>query len=619
MNKLILDPLEEYRDHFKHKHDENVNKLFDDLVKESGVNLGENDLTVKEIKTLETRVKNEDKILAKARNLRAFLIVMTIVSFIVAFIFIFLTATYDAAESAISLPILILVDVLSIALIVVFFIILRKVIRPRIKDAEGRLRELKEKLELKLNEAWNQMSPLNNLFDPTMTPALVEKTIPLLNMDPLFDSKRFDYLNRKYGLSAATGANESALFVQSGQIQGNPFLLSKSLHMDMGTKTYTGSITVTYTVTVYVNNKPQRQTRTQTLTASVEKPFPYYSNDTVIIYGNEAAPNLSFNRYPQLDLKWTQKSLDAFVRKEAKEMERISNKGLKKGHHFQPLGNTEFEALFNAYNRDHELEYRLLFTALGQSEIMDLIKDKTVGFGDNFEFHKTKNLNVVRSRHSQNFDYSANPRNYIHYDNKHIKRAFVDYNNNYLRYFYFNIAPVLAIPLYQQHKPQEFIYNTEYKSHLSFYEHESTVNAFPPQYLAHPESTTKNILKTRLIAKGVDYDSVEITSYGFKTINRTTYIPRTAGNGSVHQVPVHWVEYIPVEQTNNANIKVLTSDNREKVRDDSFLGKMGEYLSKYTNEKTPVTGRHVMAFLVAKNFTNKDNEALNKFINETNE
>lgn len=597
MNKLILDPLEEYRDHFKPKHDDNVNKFFDDLVKESGVNLGENDLTVKEVKTLETRIKNEDKILAKARSLRTFLIILTIVAFITAFIFIFLTATYDAAESAISLPVLITVDVLSILLIVVFILINRKVIRPKIKDGEGRLRELKEKHEAKLNEAWNQMSPLNSLFDPTMTPALVEKTIPLLNMDPLFDSKRFDYLNRKYGLSAATGANESALFVQSGEIQGNPFLLSKSLHMDMGTKTYTGSLVVTYTVTVYVNNKPQRQTRTQTLTASVERPFPYFTNDTVIIYGNEAAPNLSFNRYPQLDLKWNQKSLDAFVRKEEKEMERISNKGLKKGQHFQPLGNKEFEALFNAYNRDHELEYRLLFTALGQSEIMDLIKDKTVGFGDNFEFHKTKNLNVVRSRHSQNFDYSANPRNYIHYDNKKVREAFVTYNNNYLRYFYFNIAPVLAIPLYQQHKPQEFIYNTDYKSHLSFYEHEATVNAFPASYLAHPESTTQNILKTKLIAKGVDYDSVEITSHGFKTINRTTYVARTAGNGSIHQVPVHWVEYIPVSQTNNANVKVLNKDNRDKVRDDSFLGKMGEYLSKYTNEKTPVTGRHVMSTL----------------------
>lgn len=619
MSKLIFDPLEEYRDKFKHTHNENVNKFFDDLVKESGVDLGTNDITVKEIKTLEARINNEDKLLNKARTWRSVLVILTIIAFIAAFIFIFFAASYDEMTSSIPLPVAIIIGVLSVILAIVFIVINIKVLRPKIKGGEERLKELRAKLEEQLNIAWGQMNALNNLFDATMTPLLVEKTIPLLNMDPLFDSKRFDYLNRKYGLSSQTDADESTLFVQSGQIQGNPFLLSRSLHMDMGTKTYTGSIVVTYTVTVYVNNKPQRQTRTQTLTASVEKPCPYYSNDTVIIYGNEAAPNLSFNRYPQLSLDWTKKSLENFVKKEEKEMQRISDKGLKKGQHFQPLGNKEFEAVFNAYNRDHELEYRLLFTALGQSEIMDLIKDKTVGFGDDFEFHKSKNLNVVRSRHSQKFDYSANPRLYVHYDNKEIRKRFVNYNNDYLRYFYFNIAPVLAIPLYQQHKPQEFIYGTDYRSHLSFYEHEATVNEFPASYLAHPESNTQNILKTRVIAKGVDYDAVEITSHGFKTINRTDYIARTAGNGSIHQVPVHWVEYIPVAQTNHANIKVLNNDNREKVHNDSFFGKMGEYLSRYTDNKTPVSGRHVMAFLVAGKFTNKDNDELNKFINETNE
>lgn len=618
MKKLIFDPLEEYRDNFKHTHDENVNQFFDDLVKESGVNLGENDITVKEIKTLETRINNEDKLLAKAKNWRSFLLILTIIGFIAGVILIFMGASNDGS-GPITRPLGIALGIVSIVLAIIFIVLIIKVLRPRIKGGESRLKELRAKLEQQLSIAWGQMSALNNLFDATMTPMLVEKTIPLLNMDPLFDSRRFDYLNRKYGLSAQTNDNESALFVQSGQIQGNPFLLSRSLYMDMGTKTYTGQLTVTYTVTVYVNNKPTRQTRSQTLTASVEKPCPYYSNDTVIIYGNESAPNLSFNRYPQLDITWTSKTLDSFVKKEEKEMQHIADKSLKKGQNFQPLGNKEFEALFNAYNRDHELEYRLLFTALGQSEIMDLIKDKTVGFGDDFEFHKAKNLNVIRSRHSQKFDYSANPRNYIHYDNKEIRRLFVTYNNDYLRYFYFNIAPILAIPLYQQHKPQEFIYNTEYKSHLSFYEHEATVNEFPASYLAHPESNTKNILKTRVIAKGVDYDSVEITSHGFKTINRTDYVARTAGNGSVYQVPVHWVEYIPVSQINNANIKVLNPDNRDKVHNDNFFGKIGEYLSRYTDKKTPVSGRHVMAFLLAANFTNKDNDALNKFISETNE
>lgn len=617
MSKLIFDPLEEYRDKFKPLHNENVTNLIDALILQSGVNLAENDLTVKDIKALEVKLNNEKKELKKAKGWRGFLIFLTIVFFVVAIFFIYQGTLGDAIEVSMSVGAAIGIAVGAIALAIGAIILNVKVFRPRIKASEKKVAALKAKLDAKISEAWQQMSALNALFDATMTPKLVEKTIPLLNMDPVFDSRRFDYLSRKYGLSGYTSENESAQFVQSGLIQGNPFLLARSLYMDMGTKTYTGSITVSYTVTVYVNNKPTTQTRTETLTASVTKPCPYYSNDTIIIYGNEAAPNLTFNRYPQLPLDWTKRQFDNLVKEGEKEMKKLAAQGLKNGKNFTPLGNTEFEALFHAFNRDHELEYRLLFTALGQSEIMDLIKDKTVGFGDNFEFHKSKELNIIRSRHSQNFDYSGNPSHYYHYDNKEIRRRFVTYNNDYLRYFYFNIAPILAVPLYQQQKPTEFIYQTEYKSHLSFYEHEATVNQFPASELKHPDSRTQNILKTKVIAKGIDYDTVEITSHGFRTVERTDYIPRRAGNGTVHQVPVHWTEYIPVSKDSVANIKVLDDEKREKVFHGGMLNQVADFLNKYTAGKQPVTGRHVMAFLLVSKYQENDNAALDELFKKT--
>lgn len=617
MNKLIFDPLEEYRDKFKNLHNDNVNKLIDALILQSGVNLAENDLTVKDIKALEVKLNNEKKELNKAKGWRGFLIFLTVILFAVALFFIYQATLGDMMQVNVGIGGAIGIAVGGVALAIGAIVINVKVFRPRIKASEKKVAELKAKLDLKIGEAWQQMNPLNALFDATMTPKLVEQTIPLLNMDPVFDSRRFDYLSRKYGLGEFTSENESAQFVQSGLIQGNPFLLARSLYMDMGTKTYTGSITVSYTVTVYVNNKATTQTRTETLTASVTKPCPYYSNDTIIIYGNEAAPNLSFNRYPQLPLDWNKRVFDNIVKDGEKEMKKLAAQGLKSGKQFTPLGNTEFEALFHAFNRDHELEYRLLFTALGQSEIMDLIKDKTVGFGDNFEFHKAKELNVIRSRHSQAFDYSGNPSRYYHYDNQEIRRRFVTYNNDYLRYFYFNLAPILAVPLYQQQKPTEFIYQSEYKSHLSFYEHEATVNQFPEIELKHPDSRTQNILKTKTIAKGVDFDTVEITSHGFRTVEHVDYIPRRAGNGSIHQVPVRWVEYIPVERQSLANIKVLDDEKREQVFHGGMYGKIADFLNQYTDGKKPVTGRHVMAFLLVSKYQENDNAALDELFKKT--
>lgn len=612
MSKLIFDPLEEYRDKFKGLHDQNVNRFFDELVQKSGINIPENDLTVKEIDNLNIKIDNEEKVLRRARRIRGFLLFLFIAALIVFILFI--VAAVQGEESSLTMSVGARVGI-AIGVIVfgiAMLIIVIKVLRPRIKDSQARLSDLISKRDEKIRLAWAQVNPLNELFDANMTPMLVEKTIPLLTMDPFFDSKRLDYLVRKYELSDFTPDNESAEFVQSGEIQGNPFILARTLVMNMGTKTYTGTLTVSYTVTVYVNGKAQRQTRTETLRASVNKPCPYYNNDTYIIYGNEAAPNLIFSRYPQLPLDWTEKSLRRFVEKEEKKMKKLSEKALKQGKQFTPLGNTEFEALFNAYDRNNELEYRLLFTALGQSEILDLIKDKKVGFGDNFQFFKNKNLNLVRSKHSQAFDYSGNPRNYYHYDNKEIRKRFVDYNNNYLHRFYFNIAPVLAIPLYQQHKPHEFIYQTEYKSHLSFYEHESTVNQFPSSAFAHPDSHTQNILKTKVVQKGKDFDTVSVTSYGFTTVERVDYVPKMAGNGTIHNVPVHWTEYIPVEKESHATIKVLDEESVKKTQNESFFDKIGEYLSKYTPDQKPVTGRHVMAFLVASKFADDDNEGLDK-------
>lgn len=610
MNKLIFDPLEEFRDKFKGRHHENVVNFFNGLVKKSGVDLALNDLTIKEINTLNNKIATEGKRLKKARGLRSFFIFIILIAFIFTGVFIYqATLNGPTLTPPLAITLAVLMLILAIGLIVLNI----KVYKPRIKNAEAELKKLTTKRDAKIDEAWAQMHPLNALFDSSMTPTLVEKTIPLLTMDPVFDSRRFDYLNRKYGLSDELDVDTSALFVQSGEIQGNPFLLSKALNTYMGTKTYTGSITVSYTVTVYVNNKPQTQVRTETLTATVTEPCPYYYNDTVIIYGNEAAPNLTFSRMPQLPLDWTPKSLNAFVKKEEKKMKKYSDQAIKKGLQFTPMGNSEFEALFNAYNRTNELEYRLLFTALGQSEIIDLIKDKKVGFGDDFEFYKDKQLNLIRSRHSQNFDYSANPNNYYHYDNKEIAKRFITYNNNFLRYFYFNLAPILAVPLYQQHKPQEFIYNQQYKSHLSFYEHEATANQFPSDALSHPESNTQNILKTKILNKGKDFDVVGVTSYGYKTIDRTTFVPRRAGNGSLHNVPVHWVEYIPVEHESVINVKVLNEEAENKVTHGGIFKELDEYLKKYS-EQSPVTSRRVLAFIMHETFKADDNDYLDKII-----
>lgn len=54
------------------------------------------------------------------------------------------------------------------------------------------------------------------------------------------------------------------------------------------------------------------------------------------------------------------------------------------------MGDAEFDVLWGATDRDHEVEFRLLFTPLAKKQLLDLMKDKEIAYGDNFNFFKRK-------------------------------------------------------------------------------------------------------------------------------------------------------------------------------------------------------------------------------------
>lgn len=170
----------------------------------------------------------------------------------------------------------------------------------RISSKTRQLSESKKQLERtaeKLTEkAWEQMRPLNELFTARMSPELFNKTLPYINLDKVFSSKRLDFLERGFGFCRAQDYNRSALYVQSGDIYGNPFFICTDLVHEMGTKTYTGSIVIHWTTTEYSDGKPVTRHHSEVLTASVQKPCPYYREESYLVYANEAAPDLIFSR-----------------------------------------------------------------------------------------------------------------------------------------------------------------------------------------------------------------------------------------------------------------------------------------------------------------------------------
>jgi hypothetical protein len=386
----------------------------------------------------------------------------------------------------------------------------------------------------------------------------MEKTYPLIKLDDYFDSKRFDLLNRKYGLVDNHNVNRSALFIQSGEINGNPFCFFTNLIHHLGDKTYTGTRTVSWTETEsYTDSDGKRKMRTvtksETLTASVTKPCPFYDTEYVLLYGNEAAPHLTFSREDTDAEFWNEKKTEREASRRIKQINAKMRKAVTEGKTFTSMGN-EFDALFGATNRNNEVEFRVLFTPIAQREMLKLIKDKTVSWGDDFNFSKSRMLNFIRSDHLTGYDMSGSPNNYLHYDIDTIRKKFNDYNNEYFRAVYFAFAPLLAIPLYQQHKPHEFIYKDVYRERFSCFAHEFAVNMYSSQF-AHPQSRTQNILKTEFSTDDPTGDTVNVTAYGYNTENRTDEVDvHCFGDGQTYSVSVDWVEYLPVQQTMSETI-----------------------------------------------------------------
>ena len=162
---------------------------------------------------------------------------------------------------------------------------------------------------------------------------------------------------------------------------------------------------------------------TQTLTAQVTKPFPYYYESPYLVYGNEAAPDLSFDRNDSNAENMSEKQIEKEVKREIKKLEKKSERSTMKGQDYTTMANSEFEVLFGAHNRDNEVQFRLLFTPLAQKQLLALIKDKTIVLAMILTLKNAKILILVYPEHLKNYCFKGHPSFFQGYDIDAIKKT----------------------------------------------------------------------------------------------------------------------------------------------------------------------------------------------------
>ncbi len=516
MNAVIYNPLEEFEQQYRDRHCANTQQFFDELVEKSGVNIDENRKTVEQYNIYK---ENLAKLKRKYNWLRFFRVLMIITLLLIPIVIWKMT--------------------------------------PKIRQLREEIATADKKVEELLALAYQQMLPLNSLFTSRDCLTITENTIPLISFDSTFTIEKETDMKTNYDFSGMEGTDYSTLGVLSGLYNENPFLFENTVVHRLGEETYTGSLTIHWQETYFEDGKVKRRTRTQTLYATVTKPKPFYSTQVVLNYGAQAGPELSFYRDPGHWEKKSEREVERSVKRGEKRLKKKTDKAIKNNENFMSMSNTEFEVLFDALDRTNEVQFRSLFTPLAQTNLVDLLTSRT-GYGDDYHFIKNKRMNRILSEHSQGRDLMLQPVAYTSYAFDIIKQNFLEKNIEYFRAVYFDFAPLLSIPAYQERPVHSLKPIPELSQLYSQKESEVLANAVDSRYVVHPSTKTPAILKTEHIHTEAQKDKTCITAYSYDIIPRVDYIPVLGGDGYMHNVPVPWDEYIPLE--NAANFYITRYD-----------------------------------------------------------
>lgn len=548
MNEHLLEPLKAYESRLGQQHRDNTSAYFERLLKESRVDVAQNRATVKKYDAEQAIIAKLNKRISKYKIFRVLLIIACVIGAVMAI-------------AGIVLPHL-TVGLIGAGVVVVSLLLIFLKINPVLKDVNAILPQHLAKAEALLAEANAQMAPLNALFDNTDAFRLIEQTIPEFSFDTRFTERSELALTEHCDFTDRLGDTESVFQTVSGRFCDNPFLFYRYLRQTMGTHTYHGSLTIHWTETYRDSDgKLRTRHRSQVLTASVTKPKPFYSTHTALLYGCQAAPDLKFSRQAAHHERMSEKETERKVRAGERELLKKAEQATMEGGDFREMTNTEFDVLFGALNRTDEVEFRVMYTPLAQCNTVDLMRS-TSGYGDDFNFYKQGRLNCIVSEHAQNWNMNPSVSNYVSHSVDIARANFQRFNENFFKSVYFDFAPLMAVPAYQEEPCYSLREPYADRSNYTEYEHESLVNALGARRFAPADSATEVILKTAFASKTGGTDTVTVTAKSFAALHRVDYIPVWGDDGRLHNVPVPWIEYIPIER--ESSVAVLATDQTER-------------------------------------------------------
>ncbi|AUB31933.1 MAG1210 family protein [Spiroplasma floricola] len=569
MEQIIYNPAKEFQS-YQSEHQLNCEKEFERLLKIAKVDENLNITTVKTIEKQEKKLNSTKKVIGKYKALRVFLIIMCIVFVLVPVVAFYFLKDLDKFILYISITSSICA-ILFITFLLLIFLRINKLIKDFSKMAEKIQSEINELTQ----KAWEQMRPLNNLFYSRLSKNLIESTLGSVKFDNYLHNNKFNFL-KSIGLKDFE-RDKSIVDLSSGELAKNPFVVVKTRIHEMRKKEYTGSLLITWTES-YTDSDGNSKTRTrsETLFASVVKPMPFYYKKSSIFYYSEHCPNLSFDRNPSKSRKDLS---DKEFQKELNQLDKKAEKAIKNNQKLNLMNNKEFELYFDCFERSNEIEFRMMFSALAQKQLIDLIKAPYFDSSNNFRLKKVSNLSILFNNYIDNLSLERDVEQYKHFSFEKIRNNFMALNMGSFNNFFLAFSPLLAIPIYQEKWETKISAGNPQEQSLSNWEYEAIANKYYKKALGHGNSVTPSILKTSFVKKEGNNEYVNVIAEGYSITPRVDYVLVSGGDGGIHSVPVPWDEYNKVIKESNIVISTL-NDDKTSVNSNKIIDSLNEFTSK---------------------------------------
>ncbi len=554
---MEFEPIKYYKSTLKGKVETAAAAYFEELAEEAKIDIGANLSSNQKLSEARSKASENMSALNRCKRQEKTCLISFAVSLAVFITALALTIVLWSSAGIAWLTVTILFALISAALILIDSLYIRKE-----TDRYSEMQKAHEtKVEELESECRRQMSPLFSHLDQTDFVKIVNSCVDTFVLNEQFSTTDLEMLVQIYEYKQNDSDDCSVYGVFSGNLGGNPFAEFRTINHRLYNKRYVGHKTIHWTEEERYGDTVTSVSHSETLTASITEPAPEFSRNSLLVYGNDAAPDLSFSRKPS-GLGSSPVTADKLEKEGKKKLEKMTKKAITEGGTFQAMANTEFESLFGAYDRDNEVQFRLLFTPLAQQNMTALLKNQGP-YGDDFSFTKSKKINIIVSEHSANtgdFEENAFAKET---DARELKNLFVKLVNDNFSALYFDLLPILSIPLYSQTKPDSFI-PSETKKNVTDQEVEALINHMDPDLFKSKDANIEDQLLKATYEKTVrQSDIYSVISLSYLETPEVDYIPVYGGDGRYHDVPVHYFTYTPERKVTRVCIRNFEGTKKE--------------------------------------------------------